>query len=102
MMLGRWSAAPSSGSSTTLEFRLTNHHGDPVVNNTCGRDDCILLQVRPEGTQDMQVYPASPRGGGQWSTEAILWVSPGQYKATLQVQTADVYLDKLSFTVTVA
>ena len=102
MMLAQWDRQPASGASTVLSFRLTTHHGDAVENNTCGRSSCILLQLRPDSSEELQVYGVEPEGAGRWRTQPVLWVAPGQYNATIQVQTADVYLDELSFNVTVA
>lgn len=103
MALGSWDQAPASGTSTTFRFRLTNHHGDPVENNTCGRDSCILLEIKPPGeSTGVQIYDVQHVGQGRWETEPVLWVGSGLYNATIRIQTADVYLDQLTFTVDVA
>ena len=103
MLVGAWDGPLRPGLSSRLEFHLMDHHhGMDVANNTCGRSDCLLLEVQPPGNgSGAQVYAAKPQGDGTWRTDAILWVERGTYEATLKVQTADVYLEEIRFSVAV-
>ena len=93
------SPSPAVGQSHTARFFLTEDAtGEPLTNNTCGRDDCIRMRWVMEGDESTaQEAAAAPEGDGWWRVEDVLFVASGNTTVALDVQSAYVYLDTLTF-----
>ncbi len=93
---------PAAGASSTLRLVVTDADGAPVADNTCGRDSCLVLRIAEPGAEGATFLPR-PDGEGGWTVaEPVLWVRSGPREATLEVQTAEVYLDTVAFSFGVA
>jgi copper transport protein len=72
---------------TVMILDLAN--GEPLANNTCGRDSCVQLTLAPEGEPDSgALYVLVPDGQGHWSAPDLLWTFSGPATAAVQVETA--------------
>lgn len=91
--------SPELGQSHELRFFITEaDSGEPLRNNSCGRDDC--LQVRwtvDDDPSSEQAEALLAEGDGWWRLDDALFTRPGNTTVTLDVQSAYVYLDELRF-----
>ena len=61
------------------------------------------LAAQHEGHQSApETHNAVPTGDGRWLVRDVLWVHPGAEKATLDIQSAAVFRDTMTFTFEVA
>lgn len=93
--------APRAGDFSDVRFRLVDAtEQTPVVGNTCGRQSCVRLTLASPANgsaTDEEARTALPQGDGWWKAErAFLFVRPGTYTITVEVQTAEVYHDSMT------
>ncbi len=93
---------PTPGAVVSTRLQILDDEGDPVENNTCGRDSCAVLRWFPsqdEGSRQSSVL--RPTGGGWWQTEGITIQAGGNYTWQIVLQTASVYQDTIAGNFTV-
>lgn len=94
--------APTVGGTSRLVVHLATHDGAAVEGNTCGRtapDSCVAAVI---GAADGgETRALQPLGGGAWGADGILWTQAGDVAVTVTVSTAEVFADRLAFTVAV-
>lgn len=96
--------APVAGEFHTLRMFLADADTqEPETNNTCGRDDCLLLRwwLEAEGADTAQSAAPQPEGDGWWRVDDLLLGSAGNTTFRLDVQTGNVFLDRIEWTVAV-
>lgn len=94
--------APVVGGTSALRVHIETHGGEPIADNTCGREaprSCVSALVGQNGTGERFVF--QPLGGGDWEAQGILWTHAGAWDVQVEVLTGDRPDDTLAFALTV-
>lgn len=92
---------PRAGDYNDLILKVTDREGNPVENNTCGRDSCVVGTITYENATEPDTHVGVPHGDGIWLLHSIVWTRPGQATLSVQVSTQEVYSDTVTLRVTV-
>jgi copper transport protein len=95
--------SPTTGGRSDLTLMVVDlATGEPLANNTCGRESCVQVTLGPDSAPDEgTLYVLVPDGAGHWTTPDLLWTFDGPATALVQVETA-VSQDSASLPFTVA
>jgi hypothetical protein len=96
------SPAPSVGGTSMFHVTIRDAAGVPVTENSCGRpaeSSCVRITLSVNGGDEH--HDAFPDGAGRWMAHGILWTTSGPVNATIEVSTADVFLDTAHTTIVV-
>jgi hypothetical protein len=82
--------APVAGGRSDLRLSILDlGTGEPLANNTCGRDSCVQLTIGPEGdAEGGATYTMEPDGEGHWVMPDVLWTFSGPAGAEVLAETA--------------
>jgi hypothetical protein len=91
-------AEPRSGEFSRIWFFLNDTANEEgMSNNTCGRENCVVVFFQKEGAVDnaSEQRDATVQADGSWTIGEFLFVEPGNYTMTINVQTAYVFQDRI-------
>jgi len=97
---------PAAGAASDLRFVIQYRPDHPdgrgeVVNDTCGREGCVLVRIEPEGAEGEPENLFPEPGADGWVLRGYTWLRPGPHAVTVEVQTDVVFRDIVEMTLPV-
>jgi copper transport protein len=93
------------GGSSALTFFIEEAAtGKRLANNTCGNPalSCVSAEVSYAGLNGTEGHEAHLLADGSWSVHDLVWTRAGAAKVKVNIASADVFHDEVTFDVTVA
>ncbi len=86
---------PANGSFVQVRLQVV-HDGQPVANNTCGRETCLQFAWWQEGDDtSRQEAWMTPTGEGWWEADGVLITAAGVHQWEVVAQTSAIYQDRI-------